>query len=461
MKFYNRKEEIAALKKAFQKSPSLSIVRGRRRVGKTTLLLKALEETGGIYLYVDPKKAEKALLAEFEEVLKKELNLQDYIRVESWKIFYDIIFSHKKHVVIDEFQRLYDASPSAIYQLQDYWDRKGSKSEISLVLSGSNVGMMKKIFIEQKAPLFKRATYDFFLKPLSFADCRQMAGDIGITNIEEQIRLYAIFGGIPYYYALLGKEKVENWKDAVKTLLLNQFSPLKTEVRDTMVESFGKNHASYYAVINAIALGKATKKEISDFAGIRETSIYPYLYDLEELVDIIQYEVPITEKKEWKTRRGRFVLNDNFFRFWFRFIFRNMSYYEEGNYGYLLGRISGEFESYVGAAFEQVARGFMVKMNESGKLPANFPKIGRWWNRKGDEIDLVLLSEEEDAIMLVECKWAKDVQAGTVLNSLKEKEKLMEHRKKNIYYASIARGFSSKCEGIICFDINDLDRLLR
>jgi AAA+ ATPase superfamily predicted ATPase len=363
-------------------------------------------------------------------------------------------------VAIDEFQRLLEVNPSSITQLQRYWDVKGSESKAFLILSGSNVGMIKKIFHTEGAPLFKRASYDLMLKPLHFSDTRKMLNDFGVPDIEEQIKIYSVFGGVPYYYALLYGKKISNWQDAVRETLLNPLSPLKNEVRDTMVESFGKDHPSYYAIINAIAIGKTKKKEIADFAGIRETSISPYLYDLENLVDIIDYEVPVTEKKPWRSRRGHFVLKDNLFRFWFRYIFRNMSHYEKESYEYLMTLISDDFDLFNGPCFEEIAKEFLLQMDSSGKLPFRIKKLGRWWNRSGEEIDFVLLPDRSDTIVFVECKWNNSVNADKVLGVMIDRAKLVEHNRKEVSYVIISRGFKSRTDKALCFDITDIDKAL-
>ncbi|MEW6585872.1 MAG: ATP-binding protein [Candidatus Micrarchaeota archaeon] len=459
MKLYGRTEELGLLSEAMQRKPNLVLVRGRRRVGKTTLITHAMPP-GGVYLYVDQKKTEAGLLEEFETVLRRELGLPDYVRIQDWGQLYDLMFSHDRTFAIDEFQRLRAVSQSAIMQLQNKWDTKGQGSKTCLVLSGSNVGMMKKIFIEAGAPLFRRARHDLALKPLSFGECRRMMADLGVSDVTEQARLYAIFGGIPFYYALLEGARIGTWKDALKEAVLNPLSPLKNEVRDTMVESFGKDHPSYYAIISAIALGKTTKKEIADFSGIKESSLSPYLYDLENLVDVISYEVPVTEPKKWRTRRGRFVLKDNFFRFWFRYIFRNMSYFEEEEYGYLQDAVSEDMNSFMGPAFEAISREFLLVMDKQKKLPFKISEIGRWWSRKGDEVDWVIKCQSTDTIALVECKWSEKADSEKILGELMAREKLVEHKRKKVVYVIIARGFKSKTDGALCFDMEDISKSL-
>lgn len=459
MKFYGRDEELKLLSDAIKKKPNFILVRGRRRVGKTTLITHAMPK-GSIYLYVDQKKTETALLEEFESMLRQKLNLPEYVKLQKWEQLYDIMFSHDTTFAIDEFQRLLSLSPSAIMQLQNKWDTKGQESKTCLILSGSNVGMMKKIFMETGAPLFRRARHDLALRPLPFGECRRIMADLGVSDVIEQARIYAIFGGIPFYYALLDGTKISTWKDALKEAVLNPLSPLKNEVRDTMVESFGKDHPSYYAIISAIALGKTTKKEIADFSGIKESSLSPYLYDLENLVDVISYEVPITEPKKWRTRRGRFVIKDNFFRFWFRYIFRNMSYFEEENYAYLQDAISSDINSFMGSAFEEIAREFLIAMDKQKKLPFEISEIGRWWNRKGEEIDWVIKCQSQDTIALIECKWGDNVDSERILSELMARETLVEHKRKKVVYIIIARGFKSKTDGALCFDMKDISQCL-
>lgn len=453
MDFVGRDVEVAFLERALLKPPVFGLIRGRRRVGKTTLAVEVLKRVGGVYLFIDSKKNEKTLLEEFERVLRLEFKLAEYVKVASWSDLFEIILAHNKLVVFDEFQRVLEVNPSSVMQLQKTWDLKKSTSKAKIFLTGSNVGLLKKIFIEAKAPLFKRLDFDMALKPFTFSQVSTVLSSLGIRDFEEQIRIYSIFGGIPNYYALVEKSSAKTWLDIVNFAVLNPFSPLKDEVRETMIESFGKDHFNYYSVISAIAIGKNTKKEIADYTGILETSIYPYLYDLRELVNVIEYQLPVTEEKDF-SKKGRFVLKDNFFKFWFSFIFRNSSAFEQQNYDYVREVIKRDFDSFIGFAFEEVSLEFIKKLNSSGKLPEKFSKIGKWWNRKGDEIDIVLTSKT--SAMLVECKWGKSINGYEELKKLKEKEKLMNCSFKNVHFALVARGFAKKTPEGKCFDLNDV-----
>jgi AAA+ ATPase superfamily predicted ATPase len=241
------------------------------------------------------------------------------------------------------------------------------------------------------------------------------------------------------------KYECRSTMDAIVNLLLREFAPLRTETRDVMIEGFGKDHPTYRSIISAIALGKTTKKEIGDFVEIKETSLSPYLYDLMEMADLVEYEIPVTEKKVWKTKRGRYVLKDPFFEFWFRFIFRNRSAYEIGNYDYLKSIIREQLDSFVGFGFEKVVR-------EAVLLKKSGVRAGRWWNRKGDEIDLVCLNGRP---VVIECKWQDKVNAAEELGRLKAKVALAGIPGE-AEYLIVARSFLRKED--YCWDLGDLQR---
>jgi AAA+ ATPase superfamily predicted ATPase len=442
MHFHGREEELKELKYLFKKRPSMAVLVGRRRIGKTTIIQKMLEDHDGLYFYIDKDKKSPMMLEEFSEYMHRKLKTPSYLKFERWADLYDYLLNNYDGMVaFDEFQRLLDIEPSAITELQNKWDTLKKKSNVFLVLSGSNIGMIKKIFNKEGAPLYKRADNRLRLRPFSFREMSDLLHKIGVNDIKEKIRLFAIFGGVPYYYEMIEKYECKSAIEAIEKLLLREYAPLEDEIKDVMIEGFGKDHPTYYAIISAIALGKTTKKEIGDIAGIKETSLSPYLYDLMEMAGLVEYEVPVTEKREWKSKRGHYILKDPFFEFWFRFIFRNRSIYEIKEYRYLTKMINEQLDGFVGRKFEKIVK---------EALRAKHMKIGRWWSRKGDEIDLIGLNERA---LLVECKWQDDVDAQKVLEELIQKAALTGIEKEKEYLI-VARSFVKKKE--YCLDLKDL-----
>ena len=254
---------------------------------------------------------------------------------------------------------------------------------------------MDKIFTNSKEPLFGRATETYVLKPMQFKEVSKMLFEIGITDIESQIQWYSVFGGIPKYY-VMAQEQGLTGKDifsALRILLFRDFAPLKEEARSVLIEEFGREHPSYFSILEAVALGNSEMTTIADRSGIKVKSIAKYLGQLVRDFRYLDYEVPVTEARPWKSKKGRYFLNDNFFKFWFRYIYRNRSDYEIGNYDILIKKIQQDFESFIGHEFEKISMQFLRELNTQNKLPFIFSKIGRWW-RKGSEIDIVAFNED-------------------------------------------------------------------
>ena len=459
MKFYNREEELKELDHFYRKRPSMLVITGRRRVGKTELIKKIKNQ---IYLFVDPEKPEHLMIQEFFNEIKSHLKIDELIKVETWEDLFRLIFkiAEKEEIVVsfDEFQRFLRINPSVIFQLQKFWDLNKEKSKIFLVFSGSSIGMIKKIFIENNAPLFKRAQNIIYLRPFKFDIVNAILSDFGLKSMEEKIQIYALFGGVINYYSLMDFYNVKSLTEIFQNLVLRKYAPLKNEVRDIFVEEFGREHKTYYSILLALSSGKNTKKEIEDVVEVKGTSLSPYLYDLIEILNIVDFVLPFNERKG--SKKGRYFLKDNFFRFWFKFVFNNMSLYEKEDFTAIYGIIKKEFNSFVGYAFEDFCR----ELIENNKISLPFKKttVGRWWSRRGQEIDLVVINEESKQILFAECKWQDKVDAEKILTELKEKSKYVEwnNGKRKEYFAVFAKSFGNKVkrEDLLLFDLGDIKR---
>jgi AAA+ ATPase superfamily predicted ATPase len=471
MKFYNREDELQELHHLRNTPPSMVVLTGRRRVGKTELIKKFLEDSTGVYFFVDSEKSEKMLINEFSGQLKECFDLGEYVRIEDWEMLLKLIFDISRDrdviVCVDEFQRFLQLNPSFINQLQKYWDMASAGSRVFFVLSGSSVGMMNRIFVEQNAPLFRRAQNILFIEPFDFKTINSILIDSGIADATARIEMYALFGGMIHYYTLLEHYGVKSAMDAINKLVLRKFAPLKNEVRDTMIESFGRDHRTYYSILTAIALGKSTKSEIANFVDVKVTSLSRYMDDLMNTVGVVQRLVPVTEPAPWRSKKGRYLLNDNFFLFWFRFIFRNMSHHELGDFEYIGDKVRQGFDSFVGRNFVGICREFLVDLNrqEPGQLPFRFDRIGSWWNRKGDEIDIVALNSETGEILFAECKWRAAAVGCGVVEDLRQKARLVDWRKGDRceYFAMFSKsGFDAACweyceeDGVLMFDADQI-----
>jgi len=469
MKFYNRVSELRELSHLNKKKPSFVVVTGKRRIGKTELIRQFMSDNG-VYFFVDDKKNEEQLVVEFLDELKSKYTMPDYAQPTNIEAFLSLLYDLSKKqsivAVFDEFQRFMRINPSIINQFQKSWDLKNKDSNLFLIITGSSIGPIKKIFINEQAPLFKRADNILYLKPFSFRQIIEILNDFKINNFEEQLKIYFLFGGIIYYYKLMDKYDVASFDDAINLLILRELAPLNREIDDILIEEFGSSYLAYYEILNALALGKNTKKEMGDYVHVAETSLSPYLNDLINLVSLVSYIIPPTEDI-LKSKKGRYFLTDNFFLFWFKFIFRNKSYYELNNFSIIKDKIRNELSGYFGYRFESVCREFLLESAEHNALPFEILAIDRWWGHTREnkarldiEIDLVAINAQKKYILFVECKWQSNVDAEKLLAELKEKSKFVQwhNDKRKEHFCIIAKSFRKKLDKnkCLCFDLKDM-----
>ncbi|WP_292616404.1 ATP-binding protein [Methanocalculus sp. MSAO_Arc1] len=456
MRFYGRRDELRLMEHLYAQSPSFLVVTGRRRVGKTELILEFCKEKPAIYFYVDANKSIGSLLEEFSRLMRETLNLPGYVRLETPEAFLEFLFSYREPLVVvfDEFQRFQKIDPSFISQLQRYWDTSRRNSSLFIIVSGSSVGMIREIFLSGGAPLFKRADTILTLKPFGPEECLAILGDIGVLEPDDRLDLYLLFGGAIYYYTYLEKFGCTDMESALSRLLLNDFAPLAYEMRDIVVEVFGREHATYYEILAAIASGKQSQKEIADAIHIAPTSLPTYLRDLIDLLGIIEYRTPVTERGR-RSKMGRYIFSDNFFRFYARYIYRNRSLYQSGRYGKLLNLIQDEWKGFSGFAFEEMVR---TLLRES--LIPEYDAVGSWWNRRGDEIDLLALSGGADLVVEIKNTTLTRSEAYSLLTSLQAKLPAVQGLSEQVTLGIAAREIEDREElreeGFYCMEIEEM-----
>ncbi|MDP2768146.1 MAG: ATP-binding protein [Candidatus Methanoperedens sp.] len=458
MKFYNREKEIEAVKnllKLSEKHAHMLVVMGRRRVGKTRLIK---DTAGGIYFFVD-KKSSGLLLKEFSESLGTGLGIfvPEFVNWDDL-IRYIFEYSRKKHIVVvfDEFQNFRYVDPSVFSIFQKHWDAYSASSRMLLVFIGSYVGLMKKIFTEEKEPLYGRITARIDLKPLKYEFTREICRKLGIIDEEDIVKLYITFGGIPRYYQLMEEYGLSDYDKTLKMLIFDENAVLRDEARQILVGELGRNYTIYFSILEAVSFGKNTLKEISDFTGVEMKSLGKYLGELIRDFDLVERRTPVIGGE----KMGRYILKDNMIKFWFRFVHPNTSFIEMGRNELVLKRVKEEMPNYMGKAVEDVVREMLAQ-----KLPFEPTSIGSWWNRKGDEIDLVALNERTEEIVFGEIKWTERSTGKEVIEELFEKKEMVEWRKerrREYYMLFSKKGFTKGAQemmremGVMRFELRDM-----
>ncbi|RLE64390.1 MAG: ATP-binding protein [Thermoprotei archaeon] len=458
IKFYNRRNELKFLSNASK--PFLAIIYGRRRVGKTRLVLEFCRGRKFIYFFVNPEKNSKLLLEEYSEQLKRCMDLPSYIRPESWKEFFKLLFDYDGIVVFDEFQWFTRVDASVPFELQRFWDITEKKP--SIIICGSIIGLIKSLFEGYQSPLHGRADVRLELKPLEITAILEWLKDLNISRLEEQVKVYLVFGGIPFYYTLMQKYSVRSLEEALRKLVFEEHAPLRNELGNILREAFGKDYHTYASILSAIAEGNCRLSEIANVVGLKPTSLSPYLKDLAELLDIVEPELPAGRKKG-----ALYVINDFFTRFWFKYIYKNRGLLEY-NWKRVYEKCLQTLNTYFGEAFELLAREIVKKLARENKLPFTPTLISKYYGKSPQgtfDIDILAYNVKKKTTLFIEAKWSEiDYnRALETINTLIEKSVYVKIKPVKKYYGLIAKRILNKEElrrkGIIAIDINDLKNL--
>ena len=418
MKFYNRESELAELGKLYEqanKAARMTVITGRRRVGKTMLALEFAKGHRSLYLFVS-KKSEALLCAEYLDEIKKTFEVPVYGEVRHFRdvfaILLDLAKKERFTLIIDEFQEFFAINPAVYSEIQHLWDVTKSVSRMNLICIGSVYSLMHRIFEEAKEPLFGRADRILILKPFSIKNIQTVLRDYGRDDLKTLFDCYAMTGGLPKYLEILTSNGAFSYDEILK-LMLNEHSPFINEGKNLLVEEFGKEYGTYFSILELIASGKTARTEIES---ILEIHAGAYLARLESDYGLISRRKPINARPN--ARLLKYFINDNFLNFWFRFILRNRSAVETGNYVYIREVVDRDYATWSGLMME---RFFHELFAESG----NYNIIGSYWEKGNqNEIDLVAVNDLKKELTVVEIKMNK---ARINLDSLKRKAgKLLE-----------------------------------
>ena len=273
MKFYDREKEIAYLRETrdtAQKVARLTVVTGRRRIGKTTLIREAYKDMPFVYLFV-ARKAEADLCEVYLEEIGEKLGIPT---LGSSRRFSDIFrylmqLSQQRSftLIIDEFQDFYRVNKAVFSEMQDIWDQYEKTSKINLVVCGSIYSMMQKIFKDKKEPLYGRNTGELRVKPFRPSVLKKILSDAKLEySKEDLLALFTFTGGVAKYVSLLVDDGALD-KDAMIKHIISANSTFLNEGKNNLIEEFGKDYGIYFSILSCIARGKNTRSEIEDVIG--------------------------------------------------------------------------------------------------------------------------------------------------------------------------------------------------
>lgn len=418
--FIGRKQELKFLNDKYD-SPSgqLVVLYGRRRVGKTETLREFCKGKPHVF-YSCHEMSDKMQLRSFSvRLLNEKIPAVNYIKEFSdWETAFRSISElpygdSKKLLIIDEFPYMCKGNASIPSIIQNLWDESLKDENVMIVLCGSAMSFIEKELLAEKNPLYGRATGIYKMESMGFYDAMQFFPDY---SDRDKVIAYSVLGGIPHYLRQFDPSLTLD--DNIKKNILTKGCALYSEVEFLLRQEL-RETPLYNSIIEAVALGSTKLNDISTKSLVEDTSkTSVYLKNLIEL-EIIQREFSVDDgtKKKANTNRGIYRLTDNFFRFWYRFVFTNFSELESGDvdgvFEYAIKPTLHEFASF---SFEDVCREYVRELQKANKLPFRYKRMGRWWGkttvRRKDsvesaetEIDLLAVSQKSDKYLVGECKF--------------------------------------------------------
>jgi hypothetical protein len=440
--FIGRENELDTLNKLYKSDKfQFAVIYGRRRVGKTALISEFAKDKDSIFFTGVETNAKQNLDNFSRCIMEYNTGIAVNTFFPSFQAAFEYIFELAKTqrivLVIDEYPYVARASQSLASTLQLLIDKNKDTSKLFLILCGSSMSYMEDHVLAYKAPLYGRRTAQFKIKPFEFFEsCRYFTK---LTD-EDKALAYGIVGGTPQYLMQLNDGL--SIEDNIKNTHLNPASFIFEEPNNLLKQEV-REPAIYNAVITAIATGASKMNEISNKVGENTSVCATYIKNLITL-GIVKKEMPYGETT---TRKTIYSIEDNMFRFWYRFVPENSSVISRGATDLAYSRIAPELPSYMGGVFEDICKQYLWKLLLEGKCAVNFIDIGRWWGtnpktKSQEEIDI--MGSDKDSALFGECKWTNEKVDLGVLETLVERSTLF-HYKKTHFYLFAKTGFTKGC----------------
>ena len=408
MKFYDRQHELNELDRirdiSFSVNSQMTVVTGRRRIGKTKLLVKSCESTPTLYLFVS-RNNEATLCDQFSEEARRSLGFFVPEGIVSFREFFRLCMEYGKttsfNLILDEFQEFYNINPAVFSEVQNIWDQTKDFTHVNLLICGSVYTMMHRIFQDYKEPLYGRASGFLKLKPFSPSVLKQILKDhnANYTN-DDLLALYSYTGGVPKYVELLMDSGCVSVQRILERIC-SENSIFLEEGNVMLIQEMGKQYGTYYSVLSAIAGGATESSRITQVTGVQ--SIGGIMQRLEEDYDMVSKKRPIMAKPGSQT--VRYEIKDHFLRFWFRYIVKHQNLIQTGQWEKLKEMVVKDYPTYSGKELEDY---FKDKLCE--ELP--IVQIGSWWegsrshtdDNDQHEVDIIALFYDSPKVLIAEVK---------------------------------------------------------
>ncbi len=436
--FIGREKELKHLNKLYSDTAFQFVVMfGRKRIGKTELLKEFSKNKNAIFYSALEKKSN---LDEFSSEVFKHFNENNNLLFKTWKDAFQYISNHTKKrqvLIIDEFPYIAKAEPEIKSILQHIIDHDWKNKNIMLILCGSSVSFMTNGIMGRKSPLYGRNTSVMEVLPF----------DYSITNSflpkyskKDRMIVYGILGGVPYYLSKF--EDTKSLEKNIADIIIDSSSYLREEPI-SLLKSELREPMTYNSILEAIATGANKLNEIADKTKIDATKLPIYIKNLIEM-RIVEKIICCGEKTN--SKKSQYIIKDNFFSFWYRFVFAKQTKIELMEPLNYVKSIMNEINEYMGFKFEKICYQFMISLAKKNELPFIPSSLGKWWGnnqktKKADEIDI--LGIENDKYLFCECKFKNEAFDLKEFKDLIESSNNFKNAKEKYFYIFIKSSFTN------------------
>lgn len=391
-RFVNREDELDTLESKFEsESAELLVVYGRRRLGKSALVRKAIEGRDDAIYWQATEETSDVQLTNFVETARETFpHVEDIQR--DWEALLRALGRQNAIIILDEFPYLVESDEALPSKIQRVWDVDLEETEMTLVLVGSSISIMEEKVLSGGSPLYGRRTGTIDLPPLELVDARPFYPE---NDPDAILQAWSVFGGTPYYLQALTPSV--SLPENIQSHILSEHGILHNEPEFLLRTEFGiREPQTYYTILRAIATGKRETNEIADFAGVDSNMLGSYLSKLRRL-RLVERDIPVTANPN-ATRKSRYRLKEPLFRFWFRYVYGQkgkLAQLGDDAYSQL---VEPTFSEYMGSMFEIVCQNALPSL-----IPKTYHGIGYWWHGH-HELDVVGLASD-GTLVAGECKY--------------------------------------------------------
>ena len=439
MKFIGRKYELKELNLEYENGKfALSVIYGRRRVGKTYLIQEFIKDKEGYY-FVATESNELINLSLISKAIYKACGnlegLPDFSNFES-ALRYLFQYSIDKRIifVIDEFPYLAESAPYISSLIQNLIDEYREKSKLFLILCGSSMSFMEEQVLGYKSPLYGRRTSQFKINAFNYLESGEF---VNSYSDKEKSIVFGLTNGVAEYLTFFDENL--SLKENIINIFLKPNGRLYEEPLNLLKQEL-RQPKFYNDILFSISAGASKLNEISTKLNVVSGGLAHYLNSLIEL-GIIEKKTPVLNRK---TKRPIYVIKDTMFLFWYKFVQTNLNMINIGLGEVLYESIEKNLNDYMGDVFEKISIEYFEERLKKSKFLFIPTDYGNWWGtdkelKKESEIDMLAYNNENE-FLFVEAKWNNSKVKQDILDNLISKSYNFRY-KKAYYWITSLSGF--------------------